>query len=457
MSSTVANPPKRVARALIRSLHTGTSVLEGVKYLHVGHSGWLSAQAELLDELAEDADSDVVFVRGSYGAGKTHFLACVQDRALDANWATAHLECRRDQVQLDRLETVYARVLYKLRSKEMLDDAARSGQDLGSFDGARWFLTRWANEVLKKAGFVNGPIRRTMEVDERLCGILERGLMKSNLPEDFKRALFAFSRAFLLNQNDVCSAIIAWLKGSDERVFLPRSLLQAARRAGIVPSGSKSEQVIVLNPVGRATSTEYLRAIVWLIRATGHLGLVLCIDEVEECAKLSPKKRQDQAFQTLREFIDNSDGELGLRHLCTYFAATPEMFEGEQYFRRYDALASRIEPVGDEVNWRSPVVDLDRTPLSFGEFRALAHKVRWMHGLAHDWNVSKVFTDDILDELLAAVQRARYRIAKPRLLCRVLAHELDRSRSQGPKYSLQMRQDQLVEKAAQEIQAEESV
>jgi hypothetical protein len=80
-----------------------------------------------------------------------------------------------------------------------------------------------------------------------------------------------------------------------------------------------------------------------------------------------------------------------------------------------------------------------------------------MHGLAHDWNVSEVFTDDILDELLAAVQRARYRIAKPRLLCRVLAHELDRSRSQGPKYSLQMRQDQLVEKAAQEIQAEESV
>jgi adenosylhomocysteinase len=331
-----------------------------------------------LAELAEDEDSDVVFVRGSYGAGKTHFLACVQDRAVEANWATAHVECRRDQVQLDRLETVYARIVYKLRSKRMIDDVTSTGGDLGAVDGARWFLNRWSGDVLRRCGFVAGPIRHTMEVDSRLCGFLQRDLMQTNLPEDFKKALFAFSRATLLSQPEICNTVVAWLRGNQERISIPPSIFLRPG-SGNAKGGSQVQKSVMLGPIGRSSSAEYLRALIWLIRATGHTGLVLCIDEVEECGKLSPKKRQDLAFQTLREFIDNSDGELGLRHLCTYFAATPEMFDGEHYFRRYDALSTRIEPVDREINWRSPVVDLDQTPLGEEEFRQLARNVRWIY------------------------------------------------------------------------------
>ena len=133
-----------------------------------------------------------------------------------------------------------------------------------------------------------------------------------------------------------------------------------------------------------------------------RLGERLGVDELEEIAKLRPKRRQDQCFQTLREFVDNADGDLGLRHLCTYFAATPEMFDSPDYFRRYDALSTRIEPVGEAINWRNPVVDLDRTPLSDQEFRVLADKLRAIHHVAYAWDSRAAVTDTVLERIVRA-------------------------------------------------------
>jgi hypothetical protein len=199
---------------------------------------------------------------------------------------------------------------------------------------------------------------------------------------------------------------------------------------------------------------EALRGVLWLLRTSGFSGLVLCIDEIEEIAKLSPKKRQDQSFQTLREFVDNSDGALGIRHLCTYFAATPEMFESEHYFRRYDALATRIEPVGTEINWRSPVVDLDRTPLTASQYGQISRKVRDIHGVAYEWDPTRVVTDDALNSIVGSVLRARYRIARPRLLCRVMVDELERARMSGNAYVKSLDPDALVRKTAEKLQGE---
>src|SRR5690242_21290691 len=59
-----------------------------------------------------------------------------------------------------------------------------------------------------------------------------------------------------------------------------------------------------------------------------------------ELAKLGNRKRQDQALQALREYVDHAGGDGGYSRLCMYLAATPEMFESEHYFPRYDALRS---------------------------------------------------------------------------------------------------------------------
>ena len=47
-----------LARAMVRSLTRGTTVSLGARYIHVGHEKWLTAQQELLRELAEDGGAD---------------------------------------------------------------------------------------------------------------------------------------------------------------------------------------------------------------------------------------------------------------------------------------------------------------------------------------------------------------------------------------------------------------
>src|SRR5690606_4173478 len=95
----VQTPARLLARALVRSLTRGTAISQGVRYIHVGHDQWLVAQHELLEEVGDDGHSETKFVRGAYGAGKSHFLSVVQDRAREAGWMTSHIECKVDKVQ----------------------------------------------------------------------------------------------------------------------------------------------------------------------------------------------------------------------------------------------------------------------------------------------------------------------------------------------------------------------
>jgi hypothetical protein len=183
-----------------------------------------------------------------------------------------------------------------------------------------------------------------------------------------------------------------------------------------------------LRPIGKGNASEAMRALLWLVKAAGYAGLVLCIDEIEELAKLASRKRQDQALQALREFVDHAGGDGGFRHLCVYLAATPEMFEGENYFPRYDALATRIQAVSAEVNWRGPVIDLDRTPLPIRQLRELAERICRVHAIAY--GRSEDLTA-IAESAVAVVSETKFRVARPRLLARVLVDHLERIRSAG--------------------------
>src|SRR3954471_19669997 len=122
MNSTLT---KALARAIVRSLNRGTTVSRGVRHIHVGHAKWLAAQEEMFAEVSDDGHSETKFVRGAYGAGKSHFLAVIQDRARESGWMTSHVECKVDGVQIDRFETLYPKVVEKLGSSELL--ALKSG------------------------------------------------------------------------------------------------------------------------------------------------------------------------------------------------------------------------------------------------------------------------------------------------------------------------------------------
>jgi hypothetical protein len=408
-----------LARAIVRSLTRGTTISTGVRHVHVGHANWLAAQRELLEEIAEDGHSDTKFIRGAYGAGKSHFLGVVQDEAREMGWATAHVECSADHVEIDRFETLYPALVAKL----VMPGASSHDGDL---DPARHLLERWSDALRRAAGVRQDGITRPFDADARIFRRLGETLHRSNLSADFVTALTAFARA--QNEDDVETmvAVVRWLKADGDRTSVPRRYMGKQASLGASQAGA-----MTLSPIGRGNATEAMRGLLWLVRAAGFAGLVQCIDEIEELAKLRTRKRQDQSLQALREYVDHAGGQGGFKHLCMYLAATPEMFEGPEYFPRYDALSTRIQPVSDRLNWRGTVVDLDRTPLDEQEMLAMARRIAVVHRVAYPATVHGALTDEYLDELIAGVVASRVRIAKPRLLARIVVDELERARQEG--------------------------
>jgi hypothetical protein len=421
-------------------------VAEGVRYIHVGNSEWLGAQRELLSEIAEDGHSDTKFVRGAYGSGKSHFLSVVQDHARHQNWLTSHVECKVDHVQIDRFETLYPAIASRLLSGEMLESGGAHAED-AALDPIRFLLERWARRQLIRVGVKEDGLRRPFDADVRLHAQLQSGLFQTNLPPDFTRALAAFVRAFLARDFDTTAAASRWLRGVDEKIQIPIQYLQ---RPGEKVVG---KHLAELRPIGKGTAHDVMRGLLWLVRSCGYAGLVLCIDEVEELAKLGTRKRQDQALQALREYVDHAGGEGGYKNLCMYLAATPEMFEGPDYFPRYDALATRIQPLSPELNWRAPVIDLDRTPLDADQMRQMASRIRDVYRVAYELSAPH-FADGFLDKLLKQLAGSRLRIARPRLLARVLIGELERERQDGRNYSIPTDFDPVLGRAAKEIAQE---
>lgn len=405
-----------LARAIIRSLTRGTTIANGVRHVHVGHANWLAAQRELLEEVGEDGHSDTKFIRGAYGAGKSHFLGVVQDEARELGWATAHLECRADHIEIDRFETLYPALVTKLMMPGVSSDD-------GEVDPARHLLERWASSLRRAAGIREDGIARPFDADARIFRRLEETLHRSNLSADFVNALTAFARAEPEGDSETTSSVTRWLKADGDRIFVPRRFMAKPTALNGGMTGT-----IALSPIGRGNATEAMRGLLWLVRASGFTGLVLCIDEIEELAKLRTRKRQDQSLQALREYVDHAGGQGGFKHLCIYLAATPEMFESPDYFPRYDALATRIQPVSDRLNWRGTVVDLDRTPLDAQEMVAMAKRIAAIHRIAYPAARDSTLTDEYLDQLMSEVVASRVRIAKPRLLARIIVDELERAR-----------------------------
>ena len=423
------NLSKSSARTLIKGLQRGTIRPGGAKYLHQGHENWISAQLEELEEIEEDGGAIVHFVRGAYGEGKTHFLHYIEELSRDRGWATSHLECRQDNVELDKFETLYPRIIQKIRLfPDVLDKSDESTQD-----PAGKLLDIWKDNLFKEVGFIKKDVMQPIKAETKLFQLLQERVMRRNLSGNLQRVLCAYPRAVLQEDYNAQNDMISWLRGEENKIYIPSALLSKPGQRVNAPGVSRQlVRPVEIRPITSSTSLDVFRGIIWLLTKCGFKGLILSIDEVEQIARLKYRIRRERSLQTLREFVDNIDGDVGLQHICIYFAATPNMFDDEDYFRSYDALATRIESVSEEINWRAPVIELEKTMLTKSQLELIASSIRWIYGCAYGANVSEKLSDTKISEIVNIVDKSRYRIAKPRLLCRSVVDHLDRLKQKQP-------------------------
>src|SRR5438132_731306 len=159
----------------------------------------------------------------------------MQDQARAAGWATSHVECRADGVQIDRFETLYPKIVEKLLAEDMPSEQPSDGAPL---DPVRFVLDKWTRGTLDRAGIKDGALRRPFDADNRLYGEFQRTILRSSLSPDFSKALTTYARASLVSDDDTTNRVCGWLRGTGDRVALPSHYLEKpVASAGLPKAG----------------------------------------------------------------------------------------------------------------------------------------------------------------------------------------------------------------------------
>jgi hypothetical protein len=421
------------ARTALRALGRGAVPAELAESLAVGQADWFSWAVREMSEVAEDEDFSVRFVRAKYGGGKTHFLRRLEHRARGHGWVTAFVLLKHKQVELDHFATVTHEIARSLE----LPDRSR---------GLPALLRAALSMVAGQAGHRPEGPSQAIKVVEKTQDLLDGLGDRHGLGDHLRLALRLAALALLDHDAPLFAQVAAWLGGAPDRLVVAPARLEKRSRTRAAP--------VTLKPLGAGSADELLRLLALLARWAGHRGFLLTLDEVELIGRL-PRRRRDNAMQTLRALVDQTDPRLRPPSTCLFLASTPEMFEDRDMFPGYKALQDRIAELpaldgAGGVNYLAPVIDLDRTELGHAELRQLADNILLLHRTAGQETPPDLVAR--VGRLVDAVLARSYVIARPRLLCRSLLDLLRGQLGGDPARAVALLAEKLREERNQELE-----
>ncbi len=331
------------------------------------------ARAELGRQLdrASSGDGAYKFLRGGYGCGKTFTARLTQLDAQKRNFATSFVVVSDNDLQFHRFDEVYRKVMQELATP-WCERAA-----LGDI------LDRWVAHV-EESLLALGADENDPDFDQQVLRELDARLKSATggkAPEDMVRVI---RKIFELKQQGNlvdAGALISWLSGS-------ANVAAGAKKL----AGVKGE-------IGSQEAMDYLRGILEIIKAAGHPGWVIVIDEVETVLRMRRDVR-GKVLNGLRQILDASDRYPGLVWL---FTGTPEFFDTTRGVAGLPPLHDRIQfqLSGGYANVRQPQLELK--PFDAARLRAVALKLRELFPALDRSRMDRVVTSSVVDRLVARV------------------------------------------------------
>jgi hypothetical protein len=329
------SPQRR--QEILDALRRGTVPQRSLDAFAVGLQRFESAFDE---EMATVTGGGAVFkaVRGEYGSGKTFFARWVQEQAMSRGLAVAEVQVSETETPLHRLETVYRRLIERLRTSDTPSGAWRA-----IVEG--WFF------ALEQDVLAEGKIDETdtEALSAQVSDLLEQRLLaiKAKAPS-FAAALRTYREATIAGEPAIADGLLAWLGGQ------PNIGAEVKRRAKIK------------GDVDHFGALSFLKGLLVMLRDSGRPGLLFVLDEVETLQRVRGDVRE-KSLNALRQLVDEIDsGQYpGLYVLITGTAA---FYDGPQGVQRLPPLAQRlhVDFTGDArfdsaraVQVRLPGFDLD--------------------------------------------------------------------------------------------------
>lgn len=252
--------------------------------------------------------TEVQFVYGANGRGKTHYLLAVEAAARSKGFVTARIDCPIGASPFGSLRTTFEMVATSL--------AAPSGLDADAEVGVTSII---------RAALADGAVYSAAEV---VAGIKA----SKYLCPEFRNLVLAYGRGCRDDSltPSVRDDLEALLAGSQTRSVTVGSLYKADKT--------------LPRPLGRITTrnaANWLRSLLSLPFALGYPGVVIMFDETERAFhRLTARALQEQLAH-LRNIVDYC--ALGAFGGCLIMYAAAEDFI-DLSRQHLDALAQRIEP-----------------------------------------------------------------------------------------------------------------
>ncbi len=348
------------ARAIIEGLRKGIVPTEYVSFFTVGRQNWLQFVEEDLDCFIANGGGKVRFINGDYGDGKTHFMSVIQQLALQKKFASSFVVLTRD-VPIHKFEVVYQEIVSQLR---------------GNFEGVgiRAAIKHWIKE---------------QKIDEQDLGALSTSLREiPGLGIDFANALIGLLQVHSSPSDEKSESEME----APEMEAPEEVLYQWFEGKKVAKKDLKRFHIFEL--LNKTNSKQFLQSLIVFLKMANHKGLILFLDELETVLAQGASIR-NAAYENVRLLMDNTEHA---QYLQLFFSLIPDVLLSEKGFKSYDALWSRVRTVGDsdDLNYRSTLVDLHKTPLRRQELVDLGVSLRKIHEISYRWSAERSVPNDLI-------------------------------------------------------------
>jgi len=382
-NSTTAELDRFKAQQIINQLKSGTTPLDAAHYIDVGRERWYKGMNYFLEAAAEGGSSQVRFIRGRYGDGKTHLTSMAMYYALKQSFVVSYASA--ESTPLNRFEELYKALAKSLQSERLCG-------------GLEHLLNDWK------------------ERSKDDIGSLVSSLKAPGMDINFRLAIESFIKDDNYQHED---RILQWLLGN------PIKLPELGIKTYLTPTNSR----------------DMMRSLSILVRLMDYSGLVVVLDELDRVQTQKSPVRQ-KVYQNLRQLLDNVDGQGGMQATIYYIAAPSEMYTQSKGFLEYDALRSRLDPAMKSlsqqktfVDYRGVIINLEDTPMKKDDLINMATNVRDVHAIALQWDAEKDFPEEAIRIIVDQILREQYNISTPRLVATTIARVADLA-EQGGEYDI---------------------
>ncbi len=275
--------------------------------------------------------SELQFVHGPYGRGKTHLLKALTYVAREQGFVTAYVDCADDESPFRSLRSTYRAIAANLEPPFSLES-------INSFGSPG--LT----------GAVEAQFGHRSPASQR--ALIDRLRTDRSLSADFRNLVVAYCTWGLL------------ALGDEELSDDLQALLTATPTRRVVVGELYRAHAGLPRPLGKLTRRNagaWLRSLLSLPSLLGYSGLLVCFDETETILKGQGPRQKQARLAHIRTFVDHL--ATGAYEGCAvYYAAAEDLLDSAR--ADLGALAQRIDRMrlphtGRSRNPRAVWVDLD--------------------------------------------------------------------------------------------------